>query len=410
MELELKNIDIEKMLKENTLNRKNEAEKFAEYLMNLSGGQSISLDSAWGTGKTVFVKQTMILLNKNIESSENRNASCFYFDAWAHDHHNDPLMSFVLELINHFGVKMSKSKSQKVSKFIKVITSGIPWVGEIDLENLKSDSIFTEIIGQKQIKAQVEEFISWCVPENETLYVFIDELDRCKPDYALQLLERLKHYIHNSNVVFVVSIYKDVLSDMIKKTYGLTDKSEYYLFKFFNHKYMFPKISKLEYFYYLTGVNLDSHNYNDLTFQFAINHFDFSLRRINMLSNMYEKYKAFENGKTENGRTLNHYGNLYFPLMMSIYVSDINLFNGILQNGPSSRERLRDIIKSNEEFLRWFVGTAMSVQFMMFKKVEEEALEETLNRLFKLGKHSKEVEIDYFSENLHNQLKSIIGI
>ena len=47
----------------------------------------------------------------------------------------------------------------------------------------------------------------------DRLVIFIDELDRCRPDYAVNLLERIKHYFSNENAV--ISIIKDILSNYI---------------------------------------------------------------------------------------------------------------------------------------------------------------------------------------------------
>ena len=40
----------------------------------------------------------------------------------------------------------------------------------------------------------------------ENLFVFIDELDRCRPTYAIELLERIKHLLDIDGLVFILAM------------------------------------------------------------------------------------------------------------------------------------------------------------------------------------------------------------
>ena len=80
-----------------------------------------------------------------------------------------------------------------------------PFYSEANIGHLKN--IISEIENQKDIHDLINEFLSSVIEERgNRLIIFIDELDRCKPSYAIQLLERIKHYFINDNLTFVFSV------------------------------------------------------------------------------------------------------------------------------------------------------------------------------------------------------------
>ena len=74
----------------------------------------------------------------------------------------------------------------------------------------------------------------------EKIVVFIDELDRCKPDFALKLLERIKHYVDHKNVIFVISTNLTELQHMINNVYGNGFSSTKYFDRFFDYLFSLP--------------------------------------------------------------------------------------------------------------------------------------------------------------------------
>jgi hypothetical protein len=75
------------------------------------------------------------------------------------------------------------------------------------------------------------------------LFVLIDELDRCRPTYAIALLERVKHLFEVDNIVFVVATDSSQLRHAIKAVYGESFESGRYLLRFFDRSYHFEEPS-----------------------------------------------------------------------------------------------------------------------------------------------------------------------
>lgn len=74
-------------------------------------------------------------------------------------------------------------------------------------------------------------------PGKAPLIVIVDELDRCRPDYALRMLEEIKHFFEIPGVVFILGLHGGQLSKSIKAVYGSEFDSDHYLRRFFTRRY-----------------------------------------------------------------------------------------------------------------------------------------------------------------------------
>ena len=70
--------------------------------------------------------------------------------------------------------------------------------------------------------------------KQKALIFIIDELDRCKPLFALALLERIKHFMSVPNVHFVLGIHLRQLEASVRYAYGSEIDAGAYLQKFIN--------------------------------------------------------------------------------------------------------------------------------------------------------------------------------
>src|SRR6202040_617942 len=72
-----------------------------------------------------------------------------------------------------------------------------------------------------------------------SLVFVIDELDRCRPPYALSLLEKIKHFFSVDNVIFLLPTNLQQLETSVKAEYGAID-AHTYLEKFYHLRIAFP--------------------------------------------------------------------------------------------------------------------------------------------------------------------------
>jgi hypothetical protein len=247
------------------LSRKEYIEKLTQLLSSLDEPTVFSIDAPWGTGKTTFIKMwRQYLLNANF--------NCIYFNAWETDFSDDPLVSIVGELSNSLAelkvkdkgvdqkiVKIKESAIQIAKKSVPLIvslaTSGII---KLDADTEKQISAFTAAIAKEKIenydkqKAGIEKFrtnlldfvsdIKNKTEQHSPFIIFIDELDRCRPTYSVELLECAKHLFNVPGIIFILSIDKPQLVASVNALYGNNFDSQGYLKRFIDFDFLLPEV------------------------------------------------------------------------------------------------------------------------------------------------------------------------
>lgn len=279
---EATDINVWTSLKENTFDRGKDIREFIEGLELIEGNAFISLDAKWGDGKTFFVRQieetlkyfrakqleTEEKLLKDLESYEYLKDSVavkettvehiylpVYYNAWMYDDHNDPLMSLLLVMTKQCGgAYNTKINTKSLGERLLAVASSLP----ISIKKVNPATLINELQeGKMDILSAVktEEDIKECVrhvfndiivEKAEKLVVFIDELDRCKPSFAIEMLERIKHYFDDERIIFVVSLNKEQLIHTISNYYGSEFDATRYLNRFFDVSINLPEISRYQ--------------------------------------------------------------------------------------------------------------------------------------------------------------------
>jgi hypothetical protein len=91
---------------------------------------------------------------------------------------------------------------------------------------------------RREFKKSMAQLIASLAPDDVDkvgpLIVIVDELDRCRPDYAIKVLEEIKHFFDVPGVAFVLAIHREQLSASVQSVYGINFKSDDYLRRFFD--------------------------------------------------------------------------------------------------------------------------------------------------------------------------------
>ena len=260
-------------LDKDLLKRNKDLVRFYDLILAQEGASSIAIDGRWGSGKTFFVKQSMLLINaknpmsdmddekkasivyalpfpKKAEDMPENYDVAVYYDAWENDNDTDPVFSLVYEIIKQLGINYAFDDNSNAFKLagsvLEALTSrninGI-------IEKLKSDNPLTKIKEEKDLHENIKNFFTELLVERgNRLVVFIDELDRCKPSYAVQLLERIKHYLYDDRITFVFSVNLGELQHTIKHYYGNTFDACRYLDRFFDMRISLPPADKTAFY------------------------------------------------------------------------------------------------------------------------------------------------------------------
>ncbi|HHR6308374.1 TPA: KAP family P-loop NTPase fold protein [Providencia alcalifaciens] len=225
----------------------------------------LALNDKWGNGKTAFVK----MLQGELQHS-NEDINVIYFDAFQNDYQTDPLLSmisYVYELADKEDRKLSDKilytgkavamnlSKQLPKKALSIITANI--ISEKNIENLVQTAVDSvsdpwekyieeKIKNSKQKENIINKFRDILVEiykttGKKTLFI-IDEMDRAKPDFSLDLLEKIKHIFNVEGFHFLLVMNRSQFEESIKVRYGNIDSS-LYLNKFIDYWFSLPKVN-----------------------------------------------------------------------------------------------------------------------------------------------------------------------
>jgi hypothetical protein len=252
----------------------------------------LNLDAGWGHGKSFFLER----FGKSLRGDQYLVAQV---NAWNDDHAEDPLLS-VMAAIDGVVAPLigSKTKAKRTWASVKktgeavvlaaakgalthaaskIIGEGVndvlreikadalSDVGESAAKSVgklidkKAEDLLESFkAGKRSIEAfrtELKQFLDEISDGSPKppLFVLVDELDRCRPSYAISLLERVKHLFSIDNVIFIFATDLDQLQHAIKVVYGEAFDSKRYLFRFFDRTYGFEKPSLEEFSKALIG-------------------------------------------------------------------------------------------------------------------------------------------------------------
>ena len=240
------------------------------------------IDGGWGTGKTEFCQKLIRLMQQ-----QHPDYQPVYIDAFRSDHSGEPLLALFAEIIKactpeDTGERPSEQRKEMTKKVAKAAgfvmkTVAKAAVGHVLKQN--TDDLveeFQQIMNGNQdanslaetvtdaaatiashtidatvealLKEQIEaeknlETLKACLKELATdkpIILFIDELDRCRPDYAVDMLEVIKHVFDVENVKVVLVTNTKQLRAAINHRYGMEVDAQKYLDKFLKYSFALP--------------------------------------------------------------------------------------------------------------------------------------------------------------------------
>ena len=240
------------------------------------------IDGGWGTGKTEFCQKLIRLMQQ-----QRRNYQPVYIDAFRSDHSGEPLLALLAEIIKtctpeDTDGQPSEKRKNITRKIAKAAGFGIKTVAKAAASHLLKQSTDDLAEGLQQImndgqdadslaetvtdaaatiashtidatveallKEQIEaeknlETLKACLKElaaEKPIILFIDELDRCRPDYAVDMLEVIKHVFDVENVKVVLVTNTKQLRAAINHRYGMEVDAQKYLDKFLKYSFALP--------------------------------------------------------------------------------------------------------------------------------------------------------------------------
>ena len=245
--------------KHDALQRKPIAANLTNLIRDQKNPLVVSVSGDWGTGKTFLLRHWQAQLEKE-------GFRAIYFNAWEDDFCDDPFVAIIGQLAEYFSedkdikditALLLEIKEKAKPLFMSMIEKkyGVP------LSELK-DKVLEEYSDQRKSKDQLKERLkelskkvrelSEKVPEKHKfpLVFIIDELDRCRPTFAVELLERVKHVFDVPGIVFIFGLNRGELGKSVQSLYGEID-ADIYLRRFFDMEFRLPEADATAFCEYL---------------------------------------------------------------------------------------------------------------------------------------------------------------
>ncbi|WP_211606156.1 P-loop NTPase fold protein [Paraburkholderia nemoris] len=250
------------------LDRKQMAERLTAYLDRLRDGSVLAIDAPWGEGKSWFGRNWAAMLR-------NGNHKVAYIDAFEQDFIEDPFLLIAAEissLVDAGEKEKWKARAAGVMKALLPVgtkalinVAGKALMGTSDLtgdfldaakaaqgkaadaaEEWVKKKIEDHEIEKQSLQHFRETLAAFAAAQTKPVVVFIDELDRCRPSFAVRLVERIKHFFDVPNLVFVLLMNRDQLEKAIRGVYGSDTDATAYLGKFIHLSWRLPRDHSLQ--------------------------------------------------------------------------------------------------------------------------------------------------------------------
>lgn len=250
------------MDKLDVLNREKIVEQIFTLINHMTDNEistSFAINGSWGCGKTFVLD----LLQEKLESCQSESSSdnkyfVIRYNCWKYDYYEEPLIAIVSSLLSIIDKKTkifpNSKRLKEAEGMLKAAGEALLTIGNATIKNATGMDISKacELIktgkhsGDEEYKADNQYDIYFCFKQvmerlsdalkkiaNEYSIIFlVDELDRCLPEYAVKVLERLHHMTgESSKIITIIAIDKKQLMTSIKQIFGF-ENPEKYLEKF----------------------------------------------------------------------------------------------------------------------------------------------------------------------------------
>lgn len=385
---------------------------------------SIGVYGDWGSGKSSL----MYMCKERLEKQDKR-LKCLVFNGWLFENYEDAKTAILGTILDEISKEESLSQKAKdiikglyksVDKFKMVkgalkygtdlfLTGGIRTilgitanqvvkkaqgtVEEVDLE--KIHSTVSDELNNKELREDIRKFqkeFAELLDESKIsrLVVFVDELDRCRPDTILDTLEAIKLFLFEGKVAFVIGADERHISYAVKSKFkdieGIQiDIGKEYLEKLIQYPIRIPQLNAGEVEIYIACLLLQS--------ELGKNDFE------KVLSWIIEKKKEdFEKFKMNSvGELFNEKPDIQAGVIESLSIA--NQLASVLANGlhgnprqckrflNSMYMRLQMAVYKNKVLDRKILAKIMMLEYIkprIFNKIAEMAANNTLGKELKL--------------------------
>lgn len=275
--LEATDVNVLNAIAKDTLQRTSDIIDFIKMLETVDYNAFIALNGKWGEGKTFFIREVEMTLkyhyakafeheiSNEVNSSFEANTALgndlqlqktyypIYFNAWLYDNHVDALMALLLVMIKQSDENIDTTLEPDRGEGLATILDSIQFWKCSNWNDLRQSLSGNNILSETYLLEEIREKIKGVFDEiinerTDKLVVIIDELDRCRPSFSVEILESIKHYFNDDRIIFIMAVNKTQLVHTISHCYGIGFDSSNYLNKFFDINIQLPDVDATDYY------------------------------------------------------------------------------------------------------------------------------------------------------------------
>lgn len=336
-------------MKQQKVSRENEITSIIEIINNVDrykenslNGLVILLNGNWGTGKTTFIEE----LIENIREQENMELFNLY-NAYENDCYENAYIPFFASIAEK--IQLQESFTGFIKSIVAGSTTGLSVCAvsvarnfmknafKVDInevaQDLKdsleeyNDDYLSDYMNFQEHKKYIKQKMLDACSKKPQIFI-IDELDRCKPNFAMDTLEIVKHFFDIKNCIFIISVDKLQLEESIKAVYGNGINSTKYFSKLFDYQYNLLPIN-----FYDAVEGLEEIEFSKELIERATNLFNYlniSLRDSKKIFNDF--ISKFNNWTIEQS--------LFMLFLFILKYTDLTFYNAIIRNEYSKFKKM----------------------------------------------------------------------
>lgn len=232
------------------------AKKFKAEILSLPTPYVMVLEGGYGVGKTYFITRFCEYL-KNMNNDNEVSVPSVYLNLWENDYVSNPLPIIVSQILYKMNPAQElqddiKDKTIKITNTL--IKFGAKVFAGVDIGNVLPDP--------KQDKEDLQAFKSSLRKMVESkggkVVLVVDEIDRCRPDYAVKALETVKHFFDIEGLFVILTTKLDFMDGICEAYYGhpncAINMGEGYIQKFVQAKKLLNPVSNQDYIFIMKRI------------------------------------------------------------------------------------------------------------------------------------------------------------
>ena len=221
---------------------------------------SLAVTGIWGVGKSYVLKE--------IEKRYSGRCIVFHYDCWKNDYYDEPLIGILSAISGQLNQIEAENPDEQQKHYYRVMREVVFQVSRGVIKNFTEYDIeafrnrFADFRNLLKAKKQIDmasfdslsnvsdviEIVNnllcgYMAYEGKKILFVVDELDRCLPDYAIRILNRLHHICYGSPVIQLVAVNDKELSRNINGLYHRDTDDVFarrYFNRFFTNYYRIP--------------------------------------------------------------------------------------------------------------------------------------------------------------------------